>query len=161
MRINVWMEIRNTFAFPPQQDENGLPEDSELQAKNRKTFALAADYEVVSGLFKTRSQGPNTYALYSFLYDVETSQELEQAVELFQSENPGDTKVMGAWDYFTGLQLRDNNVPVYPIQGSLLQYMPDVTTWNGDEPPTYTVTPANMLTDVNISAGQAPREFNT
>lgn len=153
MLINVWMEIRSTFAFPAENSED----DSELQAKNRKAFELSADYEVVSGLFKNRIQGPNTYSLYSFLYDVASRQELEQAVELFQAENPGDTGVMGAWDYYTGLQFRDDNVPVYPIQGSLLQYMPDV--WNGDDPPTY--SQANMLTDVNLLGGQAAREFNT
>lgn len=98
MLVNVWIEIRSTFAFPAEDPAD----DTELQAKNRETLSKAADIEVVPFLFKPRTQGPNTYTLYSLLYSVETNQELEQAVELFQSENPGDTNVMGAWHWEYG-----------------------------------------------------------
>ena len=45
--------------------------------------------------------------------------------------------------------------PIFPATVDPLDYMPDV--WNGDEPPTY--SPATDITDVNLGAGQAPRNF--
>lgn len=100
MIVNVWVEIRDTFAFPAENPED----DTELQAKNRETLALAAEADVVPLLFKVRLQGPRSYVLYSLLYDNVTQQELEQKVELFASENPGDTAVMGAWNWEYGNQ---------------------------------------------------------
>lgn len=98
MKVNVWIEIRDTFAYPAENPED----DTELQAKNRETLALASDITVVPFLFKQRTQGPRSYILYSLLYDDVTQQSLEQAVERFQSENPGDTNVMGAWHWEYG-----------------------------------------------------------
>ena len=157
LKVNVWIEIRDTFAYPAE-----LPEDDNaLQAKNRETLSRASDITVVPLLFKQRSQGPRTYTLYSLLYDVETDQELEQAVELFQSENPGDTNVMGAWYWeygnqfmttptFTETEVGQTGVPLYPIPGSLSNFMPD----EGDPP-----VPNATLRDINLYAGQAPRLF--
>ena len=203
MIVNVWIEIRDTFAYPAENPED----DTELQAKNRETLSRAADITVVPFLFKQRTQGPRTYILYSLLYEVETDQELEQAVELFQSENPGETNVMGAWyaDYgnqfatqvtFTEVPNPDYNgdtvpatipnpdfqpdpelpdfdprfdlpnpaydgretlteigqtgVPLYPIPGSLSDFMPD----EGDPP-----VPNSTVRDINLFAGQAKRLF--
>jgi hypothetical protein len=98
MLVNVWIEIRNTFAYPADDPAD----DTELQAKNRETLSRAADQAVVPFLYKQRIQGPNTYLLYSLLYDLPTEPEIEQAVERFQSENPGDTNVMGAWHWEYG-----------------------------------------------------------
>ena len=93
MIVNVWMEIRDTFAYPAADPAD----DTQLQAKNRETLALAADIAVVPLLFKKRIQGPRSFDLYSLLYVDVTQQSLEQKVERFASENPGDTAVMGAW----------------------------------------------------------------
>ena len=203
MIVNVWIEIRNTFAYPAENPED----DTELQAKNRETLSRAADITVVPFLFKQRTQGPRSYILYSLLYDVATNQELEQAVERFQSENPGDTNVMGAWhweygnqfgteptytedpnpgyngdtesptipnpdfqpdpelpDYDPNETLRNpvydgrltlteigqTGVPLYPIPGSLGNFMPD----EGDPP-----VPNATVRDINLFMGQAPRLF--
>ena len=151
MLINCIIEIRDTFAFPAENPED----DTELQAKNRETLNLCGDIAVIPNLFKTRTQGPRSWQLYSLLYDVDTVPEFEQAVELFSSENPGDTGVMGAWYFDDGTQVSDDGVPIYPIPESLLSYMPDV--WNEDDPPTF--SPATEVTDVNLYFGQAPRQF--
>ena len=149
MIINVWIEIRDNFTWPADEPEN----DNELQAKNRTTLALAADIGVVPLLYKVRTQGPRSYALYSLLYDNVTQQSLEQAVEMFQSENPGDTNVMGAWHWEDGrqfgIQEDGSGVPLYPIPGSLSAFMPDDPDG----------TPNSTLRDVNIFAGQALRQF--
>jgi hypothetical protein len=200
LKVNVWIEIRDTFAFPAENPED----DNELQAKNRETLSRAADVTVVPFLFKQRIQGPRSYQLFSLLYEVETDQELQQAVERFQSENPGDTNVMGAWHWeygnqfgtepvitevpnpaYTGepfyipnpdyqpdpelpdydpreelrnplyvpeffTEITQTGVPLYPIPGSLSNFMPD----EGDPP-----VPNPTVRDINIFAGQALRIF--
>ena len=146
MIINVWLEIRDTFTWPAEDPED----DTELQAKNRQTLALCGDIKVIPGLYKTRTQGPRSWQLYSVLYDVQTIPEFERAVELFKSENPGDTSVLGAWHWGTGLQVTDDNVPLYPIPGSLSSFMPD----EGDPP-----VPNSTQRDVNLYFGQTPRDF--
>lgn len=94
MIANAWVEIRNTFAWPADDPAD----DTELQAKNRETLAKCGDIEVIPNIFKTRQQGPRTWQLYSLLYDdIAEERDLERALELFRSENPGDTSVMGAW----------------------------------------------------------------
>jgi len=93
MIVNVWMEIRDTFAWPAEDPED----DSELQAKNREALALAADITTVASLYKQRVQGPRSWVLISLMYADVTQQSLEQAVDKFQDENPGDTDVLGAW----------------------------------------------------------------
>ena len=98
MKVNVWIEIRDTFAWPAEDPEN----DTELQAKNRETLSLAAQMDVVPLLYKQRTQGPRSWVLVSLMYDDVTQQSLEQAVDRFQDENPGDTDVLGAWNWEYG-----------------------------------------------------------
>jgi hypothetical protein len=142
--FNAWLEIRDTFAFPASDPAD----DTELQAKNRETLDKCGDIAVIPNLFKTRTQGPSSWQLYSLLYDLPTRQAFEQAVERFKSENPGDTDVKGAWHMEdgrqVGIELDGSGVPLYPIPGNLADFMPD-----GD--PT--------LRDVNLYYGQAPRSF--
>ena len=128
MIINAWLEIRDDFDFESES--------------NQATLALCGDIAVIPGLFKTRTQGPRSWQLYSLLYDVATVPEFEQAVELFKSENPAQTDVLGAWNW-DGSQVTDHNVPLYPIPGKLSAFMPDTT-----------------LEDVNLYFGQAPRDFS-
>ena len=134
MIINVWIEIRDDFDFTSET--------------NQATLALCGDIAVIPGLYKNRVQGPHSWQLYSLLYDVETRQEFEQAVELFKSENPGQADVLGAWNW-DGSQVTDNNVPLYPIPGKLSNFMPDDAEGNPD----------STLRDVNLYAGQSPRVF--
>lgn len=148
MIVNVWIEIRDNFAWPAENIED----DTELQAKNREALSRAADYEVVANLFKKRTQGPRSWSIYSFVYQADTKQEIEQAVERLASENPGMTSAKGAWHFEDGrqfgIELDGSGVPLYPISGSLINYMPDVDG-----------APAIELTDVNLLFGQAPRVF--
>lgn len=149
MIINAWLEIRDDFAFPSADPAS----DTELQAKNRETLALCGDLAVIPGLYKGRTQGPRSWKLYSLLYDVASRQEFEQAVELFKSENAGKTDVLGAWDFNTGEQVKDNNVPLYPIPGRLASFMPDDIDQDGNPVPNAT------LRDINLYYGQAARVF--
>jgi hypothetical protein len=97
---NAWVEIRDDFTWPADNPED----DTELQAKNRETLELCGDIEVIPSIFKTRQQGPRTWQVYSLLYEFpddvpNLDQAIEQALELFKSENPGQTDVLAAWYY--------------------------------------------------------------
>ena len=94
MKVNVLMEIRADFAWPADDPAD----DTELQAKNRETLALCGDLTSIPNIFATRIAGGN-WQVYSMLYDMPTWPEIEQAVELFKSENPGQTGVLGAWEW--------------------------------------------------------------
>ena len=139
MKVNVLMEIRADFTWPADDPAD----DTALQAKNRETLALCGDITVIPNLYATRASGGN-WQVYSLVYDMPTWPEIEAAVELFKSENPGQTGVLGAWDYGTGEQIVDDAVPVYPIPGYFSAYMPD------DDP---------TIRDVNLYFGQTPRNF--
>ncbi len=145
MIVNTWIEIRDTFEFPAQEPED----DTELQAKNRETLARCGDLAIIPNLFKSRTQGPRSWQLYSLLYEVDTRQEFEQAIELFKSENPGDTDVLGAWHWEDGRQVGieedGSGVPLYPIPGKVSSFMPDGDTTHRD---------------INLYFGQAPRDFS-
>lgn len=147
MIINAWVEIRDTFVWPPDADP---ADDTVQEAVNRATIALCGDIAVIPNLYKTRTQGPRSWQLYSLLYDVEQQRDFEIAIELFKSENPGDTDVLGAWHWVTGEQVKDNDVPLYPIPGSLNSYMPD----DPGGPPNST------LRDINLYFGQSERNFS-
>ena len=149
MIIHALMEVRNDFTFPAEDPAD----DTELQAKNRETLSRCGDIQVQPGLWKTRTQGPRSWQLYSLLYEVDTGPEFEQAIERFKSENPGQTDVLGAWFFDDGMQYGidpddPESRPLYPIPARLIDYMPDVEG-----------APATQVTDVNLYYGQAPRDF--
>jgi hypothetical protein len=90
---NAWVSIRDDFAFPADDPVD----DTELQAKNRETLARCGDIEVIPNIFKTRTQGPRDWQVYSLLYDLPEERDLEQALERFKSENAGQADVLSAW----------------------------------------------------------------
>ena len=149
MLINAFLEIRDDFTWPADDPAD----DTELQAKNRETLSRCGDIQVQPGLWKTRTQGPRSWQLYSLIYDVATRQEFEQAVELFKSENPGQTDVLGAWHMEdgrqVGIELDASGVPLYPTPGRLADFMPDDPDG----------TPNPTLRDNNLYFGQHPRQF--
>lgn len=98
MKFTAWVEIRDDFAWPAADPAD----DTELQAKNRETLSKCGDIEAIPFVFKGRTSGPNTWRVYSLLYEFpddtpNPDQAIEQALELFKSENPGQTDVLAAW----------------------------------------------------------------
>ena len=94
MIYSAWVEIRDDFEFPADDPAD----DTELQAKNRETLARCGNLDVIPFVFKARTQGPRTWMVYDLLVEVDTEQQLEQALELFKSENPGQAAVVAAWN---------------------------------------------------------------
>lgn len=106
MLYNAWVEIRDTFAFPAENPDD----DTELQAKNRETLSKAADIKSVPSIFKTRTLGPRSWQVYNLYYDLPEERDLERALELFKSENPGDTDVLAAWIVEDGAYVGTENI---------------------------------------------------
>lgn len=113
MKFTAWVEIRDDFAFPADDPAD----DNELQAKNRATLAKCGDIDVIPFVFKARTQGPRTWRVYSLQYEFDTQnndQAIEQALELFKSENPGQTDVLACWyedGAMVGCQLQIDEIP--------------------------------------------------
>lgn len=110
MKYSAWVEIRDDFAFPADDPAN----DTELQAKNRETLEKCGNVDVIPFVFKARTQGPRTWRVYDLLVEVDTDQQLEQALERFQSENPGQAQVVAAWNEdgsMVGTTLVETEVP--------------------------------------------------
>lgn len=113
MKFQAWVEIRDDFAFPADDPAD----DTELQAKNRETLSKCGDIDVIPGIFKARTQGPRTWRIYSLIYEFDTpnnDQAIEQALERFKSENPGQADVVGCWretGEMVGCTLEINEVP--------------------------------------------------
>lgn len=110
MKYSAWVEIRDDFAFPADDPAD----DTELQAKNRETLEKCGNVDVIPFVFKARTQGPRTWRVYDLLVEVDTDQQLEQALERFQSENPGQAQVVAAWNEdgsMVGTTLVETEVP--------------------------------------------------
>jgi hypothetical protein len=185
MKFNAWVEIRDDFTWPADDPAD----DTELQAKNRETLALCGDIEVIPNLFNTRIAGGN-WQVYSLLYEFpddtpNPDQAIEQALELFKSENPGQTDVLACW-YEEGnmvgttLVVTEEPNPEYVGEPFMIpnpDYQPDPEAPDYDPrteirnpayvPPTITVKSQTgvplydtTLRDVNLYAGQPTRVFS-
>ena len=143
--INVWIAFRGDFVYPD-PDGNDTPQ----QAANRAFLTSCHDYAVIGGIYRKEDlPGPSQWTLASGYWLDEAT--YDPLFAQLQSDNPGRTRELAAWDAETGAKIRE---PHYP---QLIQYMPDV--WNGDEPPTF--SPATELTDVNFLAGyETARDFS-
>jgi len=103
------------------------------------------DTETVKGLFKTVTSEGKDFVIWSIYTDSVFLPDLDTFSALY----PTDFQIMGAWDYSTGDQ-----VDGYAVSPALIDFMPDV--WDNEEE---VLLPATELTNVNLLAGQAPRDF--
>ena len=149
--VNVWIAFREA-------DHNGLnnmrgAEQAGITKVVRDFVNNQLDPAVVQNLYKTRTQGPNVWHLWSIILNSEDGP-FNQQINDFRQQYPG-CQVLGCWNP-DGTELTDENgVVMYTQPDFLLAFMPDV--WNGDDPPTF--SPATQVTDINLPAGWAPRVF--
>ena len=108
--------------------------------------ALTFDGELVRGLFKTFAVGSIDFQVSSFY--TELAAEVLADFQMLEDTYPENFAIMGIWDEESGAQLR----PVSPL---FINFMPDVYDYDED-----VYNEATVLTDVNLLAGQAPRDFS-
>lgn len=129
-----------------------------LENMNDETIAFfreSHDAGSLDKLFVRYLANSRNYRVWSFyvtkLADVTP---VRDNLDALTSNYPQDFIIMGAWNYLTGEALA-----AYPSPPSLINFMPP--TWDHDVvPPAEPIEiPRTELVDVNLLAGQAPREF--
>ena len=132
MIANQWLSVRDDFDMTDEA--------------NIEFLRHAHDWQTVGGLYPNEQDAGRSWQLWSVYYP--TQAEMEAAFSTLQADNPGRTRSLGGWLWDDGSS--------YLLQfPQLIQYMPDV--WNGDDPPTF--SPALVVSDINLLAGQTPRVF--
>jgi len=126
---NSWISVRDDFVMGNTDHEVGPISDNA-----QILMGHSHDWSTVGGFYPNENAAGRTWQLWSIYYP--TKAETDAAVAALASNNPGRTKELGQWDYATGAQTENQ----YP---QLQRYMPDGVT----------------LEDVNVLAGQSPRQF--
>lgn len=129
-----------------------------LEQMNDETIAFfkeSHDAGTLDRIFQRYVANSRNYRLWSFyvtkLLDVTP---VRNNLDALSSNYPQDFLIMGAWRVDTG-----QAVTAYPSPPSLINFMPP--TWDHDVvPPAEPIEiPPTEVSDVNLLAGQAPREF--
>ena len=95
----------------------------------------AHDWQNVGGFYPNQQDAGRSWQLWSVYYP--TQVEMIAAFSTLQANNPGRTRSLGGWLWDDGSS--------YLLQfPQLIQYMPP---------------PALVVSDINLLAGQAPRQF--
>ena len=102
---------------------------------NQAFLRHAHDWQNVGGFYPNQQDAGRSWQLWSVYYP--TQVEMEAAFATLQANNPGRTRSLGGWLWDDGSS--------YLLQfPQLIQYMPP---------------PALVVSDINLLAGQAPRQF--
>lgn len=178
MFANVWIAIREeaqAAIIERLRWDDELEYTGPVTDREHRLFRYMADQDTVQKLFKTSTAGGKVWTLWSVNF-TESLPKVKIELDQLLADRPNHVAILGAWrhngsqhgmepvystrtvdgieeTYVSGY----GGTATYPVnQTQLLKFMPDV--WNGDEPPTYTA--ATQITDVNIMAGQALRDFS-
>lgn len=147
--INLWLILRddakqaiNTCLKTPEDEYSGP-----VNTQTRRIFERMSDLDTVQKLFKSPDISGNIYHLYSLYIDNGSAQQAADAIDYLTTEYPNHIIVGGAW------QWNGNQIAGYEPHPQLIQLMPDV--WDGNA-----FVAATVVTDVNVLAGQSPRDFS-
>lgn len=136
----------------------------DISDETKEFFQAIYDVDTLARLFKPWNDGTNDWTLLSFYINKPENINIiaSEVNTLAQAYNSDFTEI-GLWQCSDGTQVGGNTTPTIPIPSLALSFMPDVTVDPGDPtaeppvPPTY--APATELTQVNVLAGQADRDF--
>ncbi len=161
MIINAWLALRDDAqtainAYLDWDEESQGEYDGPLGDLEQKIFRSMADRDVVQGLFKKATINSNQWNLWSVPFDkpVGVLLKAKDALDRLSDRYPLQFVIGGAWHWdgrqvgtqFTydenGTVTGISGTPIYPLHPKLIEFMPD-----------------GVLADVNLSAGQTPRQF--
>lgn len=121
-----------------------FPLISLMSDETKAFFEQSHDADTLDMLYRHYIVGQRDYRVWSFyIQQPDDTAQVRSDLDAMNAQYPQDFLIMGAWEFDTGTALQ-----AYPSPPSLINFMPLV---NGQEP--------TELTDVNLLAGQAPREF--
>ena len=166
MLVNVWLGIRddaqtaiNTCLDWDDSTEYSGP----VGDREKKIFKAMSDHAVVQRLFNKATINSTLWNLWTVYFDEpkDILIKVKNELDYLEATYPSQFVIAAAWHWDgrqVGTQYDEGVItgtPTYPIHPKLIDFMPDV--WNGDDPATYST--ATQLADVNLLAGQKPREF--
>lgn len=150
---NIWLVVRDdakqliNVCLSTAPGEYSGPVDDEARA----LFQTMADYSTVQKLFKSPDFSGNDYHLFSLYVENGDAVKVRDVIDTLTAKYPDHIIMGGAWLGETGEQ-----VPGYPPHAELLKLMPNLPNPATNE---FDIT-ATVVTDVNLMAGQAPRDFS-
>ena len=141
--------------------------------RQAKVFALMADRDNVQRLFRVDTVTGRQWTLWSVYFDAPVAPLLMMQMELdnLAANYTSQFVVIGAW-HWDGRQVGTQweldadeqrtgdtiGISTYPIHARLIQFMPDIVTYDEDGNETSRTRPITM-SDVNLGFGQSPRRF--
>ena len=168
MSANAWVACGPSMwqAFDSRWEaENAEPPGSysgPMDDESYRIMKTVTDVRVSPQLFRPKSVAAaeaNPFINYSMNW--RTVSEMETDLAYLLGAWPGKQfEVNGAWDMITGAQVGEAD-PLYPIADDAYKLMPDIVEYD-EEGNEISRTPATSnadLRDVNITLGQAPRDF--
>ena len=144
MIANLWM------GFDDRAQSAANPGDDDAPRSN--AYRALGDPSVRSVFRQDNPSGPRSWELWSLYYEVETAGDLRNIRNDLRAEYPGQIRTIGAW-WWDG-----RRVETFTLHASILEYMPDVVTYDLDGIEVSRARPT-APTDVNLGLGQTRRVF--
>jgi len=115
-------------------------------------------------MFKVPTIGGNTYHAYSIYFKSNVTSVVRTEFDYLAAEYPSQFFILGAWmkdGRQAGVKKDGTGTPVYPIHANAWRIMPDVVVHDedGNVISTTLATSNTDLRDINLLAGQSPRNF--
>jgi len=163
--INAWIALRgDVYPFIQASLNVGEP-ISPVKEREYKIFKAMHDRVVVQNMFKIPTIGGNAYYAYSIYFKSNVASVAKTELDYLATEYPSQFFILGAWmkdGRQAGIKKDGAGTPIYPIHANAWRIMPDVIVHDEDGTVVST-TPATSnadLRDINLLAGQEPRNFN-
>lgn len=157
---NVWLTLENTVALSWKTwwlwlIGGGEGAEPALDSFGKNAMRKLVDKDYYYKVWKKATIGPKDWRLLS-VYNV-TQQQIDNMYSQYgDAEVGGDFGVAGRWTWQDedAVSAYDSSITWYPEK--ILKFMPDECV---DPPDCMTTQPATVIWDVNLLAGQPPREI--
>lgn len=152
--FNLWLMVRDDVAPDINECLNTLPEDyiGSVTDLTREIFEKMPDFGDVQDRFRVGTIDDNTYYMYSLYYQTSEHIDLEDDIDYLVAQYP-DPRILigGAWDIEDGGIVSHGELPIHTDLIQMMPYIINQVTLELEEP--------TEVADVNVIAGQAPRDF--
>ena len=158
MTINVWLALRDDAqalirARLSWDEETQGEYSGPITDRQHKLFKLMHDLETTQKLFRVDA-GARDWTIWNLYFDLPNNilLKVQNEIDALIVAFPNHIKIIGAWKW-NGTQ-----IPAYPLHARILEFMPDIVTYDENGNETSRVRPT-VPSDVNLGLGQTPRQF--
>lgn len=165
MIVNLWLALRDdsqaliktrlTWDEKTQGEYTGPVTDRQF-----KLFSLMQDRANRQRLFRIDRVASRDWIWWSLDFDFPKNvlQKIKAEIDDLIANFPNHVKIIGAWHWDDGRQVKQGGTPVYPVHARILELMPDVVTFDEFGNETSRTRPT-VPSDINLGLGQTPRQF--